>query len=552
MANNHQAGGATAGGHDDDSGDQSDDGAPPGVSRAKDHHGASRRIHGTATAYGSVNNNNNNNSFAERGKTSTPASTGDEHKVLVTPQGQQDAVPPVQTLLAVSLSNLLVSTPYNGNQNIQSSINSQGSLGVIMLACVYAAVIVGAPFATSAIRKLGCKVLLLSHWTMNIVYISANFYPKFYTLLPVSIMLGFTCSCLGTVNSLYLTAASDSYIFRKRLSKGRQHIILSIFFGIFFTFAESSQVTGNLISSLVLYMLSPPTGNMTDIKSSVCGSSLCPGDNMTTTAFTQPSQATLYILYGIFLGSILLGWLITWFMLPALRAQQSTASVCREISGCFRVLVDPRFSLLAPIIMGQAMTVMILFTGFTQAFVSCTLGVEWVGFIMMTYGASTAFFATVANYLARYLGRISLMVIFILIDSGILVTMLIWSNDSKLMLFSIAAVAGISEGISQPQFNSIVSMIFRDDLPSAFVAYNMIKCFGFSVSLGISTFACLYHRLYVAISLYGLGLIGYITTEILVHKRASKKDHTPLIADKEKSVARSSFKKIKVSSENKL
>ncbi|KAK0049497.1 protein unc-93 A [Biomphalaria pfeifferi] len=480
-----------------------------------------------AVTYGSINDSIK---FVEA--TPTDSSSTEEPTVLYT-ETQKNAGPPFQTLLVLSLANLLVSTPFNGNQNIQSSINSQGSLGVITLACIYATVLLCAPFASSAIRKLGCKTLLLLHWATNITYMSANFYPEFYTLLPMSIVTGVTASCIGTVQSLYLTAASDNYIARKKLSKDRQHAVLSIFFGVFFSFAEFSQVSGNLISSLVLFTLSSQPGNMTYIKSSVCGASMCPEANMTTTAFTRPSHTTLDILYGIFVSSEFLGFLLTLSLMPKLRVDSHGVKVGREISGCYRVLMDPRYALMIPIIMGQAMTVMVLFTGFTQAFVSCSLGVEWVGFIMMIFGASAGTFATVANYLARYLGRVVLMITFILIDTGLLLTQLMINTDSKLVLITIVAVAGVSEGISQPQFNSIVSMLFRDNLSSAFVAYNMVKCLGFSASLAISSFACLYVRLYLVITLYGLGLIGYIATEILAHKKAVASDRMPRIKDTE-------------------
>lgn len=142
---------------------------------------------------------------------------------------------------------------------------------------------------------------------------------------------------------------------------------------------------------------------------------------------------------------------------------------------------------------------------------------------MMVYGTSTAICATVINSLARFLDRKLLIVAFILIDCSILVTLLLWEptqDNVKIVLFSIAAVAGVSEGISQPQFNTLISIIFKDKLVPAFVAYIMTKNLAAAVSMGLSSFICTYHRLYMGLTLYALGFIGYVATEAALYRRS--------------------------------
>ncbi|CAL1528610.1 unnamed protein product, partial [Lymnaea stagnalis] len=437
---------------------------------------------------------------------------------------------PVRTLLVLSLSYLLIYTSYNGIQNIQSSINDKGGLGVITLASVYIMMVLFSPLATSIIRQVGSKTILLIQWVCIGLFIGANFYPNFYTLIPTSLLVGACSACTGAIGSLYLVTISDSYIVKNKLTPDRRHVILSIIFGVFFTFFESTQITGNLFSSLVLFIFSSqPTANAT-ASDKVCGAQLCSGTstNGSSSEISHPSQDTLYLLFGIFLGCVLLGFLLTLTLLPQLKLPQEKSSLCHEIGSCFRTLAQVRCALLAPVIMAQGMMVMIMYTGFTQAFVSCSMGVEWVGFVMMAYGASTAMFATVANYLARYLGRVVLMITFIVVDSGLLVTMLLWTPGhgqvSTIIIFSMAVAEGVSEGISQPQFNSIVSIVFRENLPPAFVVYYMIKCLSFSISLAVSSFACLYHRLYLALGLYALGLVGYVITEVMANRRPSEEE----------------------------
>ncbi|XP_059177436.1 protein unc-93 homolog A-like [Physella acuta] len=486
--------------------------------------------------YGGLNNRNLQASTSFQGSQVTVVTESPKP----TPRAADDHLPPIKTHLALSISNLLVYTSYNGIQNIQSSINDKDDLGIFTLATVYTTVFLLAPFATIVIRKFGCKNLLLLSWASMGLFAGANFYPRFSTLIPASFLIGACGTCIGVINNIYLAAASDRYIKNKKLGSEKRHQILSIFFGAFFTFFEASQISGNLTSSLVLFTNSPGSAdNATFDHTTPCGADMCYLNSTASSHIKRPSQDTLYMLFGIFLGCVALGFLVSLFLLPRLRLPEPAVprSVCQEMMSCFKVLVSLEFALLLPAVMGQAMMVMVIFTGYTSVFITCSLGVEWVGFVMMAYGTSTAIFATLANYLARYLGRIFLFLTFILLDTGLLFTMLFWNpghDGSKLILFSIAGAAGISEGISQAQFSSIISIVFQKDLPPALVTYNMTKCIAFSASLAISTFACFYYRLYIAIALYIVGLFGYIGLEILVNKRGTKRnkaDQKPLLRD---------------------
>lgn len=141
----------------------------------------------------------------------------------------------------------------------------------------------------------------------------------------------------------------------------------------------------------------------------------------------------------------------------------------------------------------------------------------------MVYGTSTAICATAINSLSHFLDRKVLITAFIFIDSSILLTLLLWSpglENSKTVLICIAAVAGISQGISQAQFNALISTMFKDNLVPAFVAYTMTKNLAASISLGASNIACMYHRLYATLVLYIIGFTCYIATEIFLFRRS--------------------------------
>lgn len=77
---------------------------------------------------------------------------------------------------------------FQGTANLQSSINAKDSLGTISLSAIYGALVVSCIFLpTLIIRKLTVKWALFFSMMCYAPYIAAQFYPRFYTLVPVSI-----------------------------------------------------------------------------------------------------------------------------------------------------------------------------------------------------------------------------------------------------------------------------------------------------------------------------------------------------------------------------
>ncbi|XP_059177442.1 protein unc-93 homolog A-like [Physella acuta] len=480
-------------------------------------------------------------SVSERDQPSTSIQASDSHVITesqsLDPKQLDSHLPPIQTLMALSVSFLFISSANSGIQSLQSSVYEKDNLGLINMACVYAATFLSVPLVTSAVRKFGCKNLLLLTWICRSIFVGANFYPRFYTLIPASILSGASSVFIGTTRNLYINAASDSYIQIKNYAQEKRHQILSIFFGVYFAFFGVTQIAGNMVSSLVLYSNADVRSNNT--KSEHCGAEICFVNSTASNFIQHPSQETLYMLFGVFLGFVVIGFLVTLIFLPRFTPPQPAVarSVCQEIASCYKVLANVKVDLFLPVLMAQSMMLMIMLTGFTEYFITCSLGVEWVGFVMMAYGTSTAIFSALANYLARYLGRIFLFLTFILLDMGLLFLMLFWNpghNGSKLILFAIATVAGLTEGISQPQLNSYFTVLVEENLTSATATFIMAKSIAFSASLVISTFTCFNYRVYVVIALYSVGLVGYIILEIITRKRKhsdDQKDKEPLIKD---------------------
>ena len=165
-------------------------------------------------------------------------------------------------LYATSISFMLVFSSFVGIQNLQSSLNA--TLGIVSLSLVYGFYFIVGFFTPAMVRLLTTKYALLFGYICHLIYIIANYYPEYYTLVPSSILLGIgsgpvwagLSTHLGTTAITLAPHVTDSI-----------DLLISRFTGIFFFIFQLTQIVGNVISSLVLF---PYGANDTLVLPEVC------------------------------------------------------------------------------------------------------------------------------------------------------------------------------------------------------------------------------------------------------------------------------------------
>ena len=80
-------------------------------------------------------------------------------------------------------------------------------------------------------------------------FIAAQFYPRFYTLLPAGFFVGFGGGPLWCAKCTYLSVAAEAFSNLLGGKKQQTEVLLVRFFGLFFVFYQMAQVWGNLVSS---------------------------------------------------------------------------------------------------------------------------------------------------------------------------------------------------------------------------------------------------------------------------------------------------------------
>ncbi|XP_041349237.1 protein unc-93 homolog A-like [Gigantopelta aegis] len=428
----------------------------------------------------------------------------------------------VKNVVVLSLSFLLVFTSYTAIQNLQSSLNQAENLGIISLSVIYGLFILSGIMAPVIIGFIGVKKVFLVAWMAHIFYTASNFYPSFYTLLPASVLLGAVSGFLWTAQNTYLSICAIS---KSTPSGSSLYSVLSRMNSIFFVIFQCTQITGNVTASLVLQQ---ETDNSTEKGIQWCGPSDCPSSAGNSTTIAVPQMRVVYILLGTYLVCTVIGLLATLLFLDSIPTSVYTSGTQLKVSmtSCGNILFRSRLTFLIPLFLYQSTHLTVIWTDFTKSFVSCPLGIRMVGFVMATYGGSTVLFTFIFGYLAKYCGRVLLFTLAATVNAGSLVYMYVWhpTSDDSLVIFVVAAVWGMAEGVWETQIIALVALLLPDNKEAAFANLQTWKGIGFTLTFVYGTFLCVHVKLLIAIVLLVLGMTLYYGVEIQLKLRTRGAD----------------------------
>lgn len=157
----------------------------------------------------------------------------------------------LKNVSTISLAFMVQFTAFQGTANLQSSINAHESLGTVSLSAIYAALVLSCTFVpTFLIKRLTVKWTLCLSMLCYIPYIGAQFYPRFYTLVPAGVLVGLGAAPMWAAKATYLTQTGAVYA---KLTDQQVDGIVVRFFGFFFLAWQTAELWGNLISSLGKY-----------------------------------------------------------------------------------------------------------------------------------------------------------------------------------------------------------------------------------------------------------------------------------------------------------
>ncbi|XP_056422994.1 protein unc-93 homolog A-like [Hyla sarda] len=453
----------------------------------------------------------------------------------------------LKNIFVVSVGFLLLFVAFGGLQTLQSSLNASGGLGAVSLSVIYAGQIFSAAvFTPFVIKKLGCKWTLIIGTCFYIMYTLANFYPRWYTLIPASVMLGLGASPFWTAKCTYLTVSARQHA----LKSGQKDMhVINQYFGIFFFIFQSSRIWGNLISSLVLNLAQPKDEtiwNNTD-----CGASealILSGNwsqsagnyseqsgnwSHTSSTSSRPSNVLVYIILGVYVACGLLALLLISTLLDPIDLTENTNADCHvnfwePFLATTKHLQDKRQCLLIPLTIYSGIVQGFILSDYTKSYVTCSLGMQYVGYVIIVYGGTTSIFSYIFGKLSQYIKRITFFSSAMTINISSIAALFVWRPHHYQLgvFFVFSGLWGIADAVWQTLLNGYYGILFEDNRDAAFANYLLWKSVGYVISFGYSSFLGIYVKLCILLATLLLGMLLYLIVEYIEFRKTNIQVHS--------------------------
>lgn len=174
-------------------------------------------------------------------------------------------------------------------------------------------------------RWFGVKLTMALSLFAYMPYIGAQFHPRFATLIPSGLMVGFGGGPLWCAKCTYLSTVADA-LTHVTGHKSQKDDNTVKFFGLFFIFYQMAQVWGNLISSSVLSLAGDEDSkpqNTTDtsrLVGELCGARFCPNIKAEVNQnLVPPEPSKIQLLNSIFLACMVAAVLLIFFGVDSLK-----------------------------------------------------------------------------------------------------------------------------------------------------------------------------------------------------------------------------------------
>ncbi|XP_075719849.1 protein unc-93 homolog A-like [Rhinoderma darwinii] len=437
----------------------------------------------------------------------------------------------LKNIIIAACGFLFLFTAFGGLQTLQSSLNPEKGLGVASLSVIYGCLILSSLFLPSLIiKKIGCKWTIVAAMCCYITYSAGNFKPNWYSLIITSAILGFGGGLLWPAKCTYITTSGIRYA--NQLGKEKMDVV-NQYFGIFFLIYQTSSIWGNLISSLVL------EHNTTKVLSENtsyihCGASNCPFQSTkfsnSTESIAEVTDNVRYTLMGIYTGCGVISVLIIAIFLDPIDLREDIENKHEDKQSIWKTLIDTilqlkdiRQFLLIPLTMIFGMQQGFLSSDYTKSYVTCSLGIKYVGYVMICCGATNSISSMLAGKLSPYIGRICLFIVAAAVSCSSIIALLLWNpNPNQLVLyFILPALWSMSDAIRQTLLNTFYGVLFASHKEAAFANYHVWQSLGFVIAFAYSNYFCVSIKLYIVLCVMLLGTILYMVVEYIEYRKSS-------------------------------
>ncbi|XP_063078704.1 protein unc-93 homolog A-like [Engraulis encrasicolus] len=449
----------------------------------------------------------------------------------------------MKNVLLVSFGFLLLFTATGSLLNLQSSLNADEGMGLASNSVTFSSIILSSMFLTpTIIRYLGCKWTIFVAMGCNVAYTIGNFYPSWATLMPASVIIGLGESPLWSATSTYLTISGGLQAVQ---DNRKSQDIINQYFGTLYLLYQSSAVWGNLLSSLV-FGQEPTSVNITDGDLLLCGVHSCGAPEVSLGNSTRPDDRLVYTLLGCYVGVGVLAMLLVAIFLDNIdkRTDPEEKSEAESFSSTFlatfRQLRDKRQVLLIPVTSYIGLELGFLNGDYTKDYVTCALGIHFVGYVMICFGVTSSLFSYVFGRLSRYSGRAALFILAAVTQLSCILVLLLWRPhpDQLPVFFVLTALWGMADAVWQTQTNALYGVLFHSHKEAAFANYRLWESVGYVIAFACSSFLCVDVKLYMllAVLLLSVSLCCVVEYQEHRHPTPAVEDCKSVVSDEKTTV----------------
>ncbi|XP_037619374.1 protein unc-93 homolog B1 [Sebastes umbrosus] len=403
----------------------------------------------------------------------------------------------IKNVLAASVGAMIVYSVYMGLLQMQLILHydmtyrevKYSNLGLEdidrkMLMGINVTPIIGLLYTPVLIRFLGTKWMMFLASGIYALFVSTNYWERYYTLVPSAVAIGVAIVPLWASLGNYITRMAQQYYEyvnykeehvqeQKKLPKGACHryiivfqSVFNIIFNLSFVFAEFP----------MRFVLNNYLHESTHILRNVffCGaniSGVIPGFN-TTVLTSLPRSMLLIQVESVLMGFAFLAMII--FLVLCGAAYRPTEEIDLRSIGWgnifqlpFKHLRDYRLRLLCPFFIYSGFEVLFAVTGFSLSYGVCVLGLDYLWLLIVVYGLSCSVFSSLSLCLLR-LPRWVCLVGGAVVHVVLLVVLMVFSPPPKSPdylgpLLVIAALWGLGTALNKTGVSTLLGMLYAEE-----------------------------------------------------------------------------------------
>ena len=145
-----------------------------------------------------------------------------------------------KNVIIISVSFFFNFGSFGGLVRLQSTLNRVEGMGVITLSILYAVLVISCLFVPKLmIRFIGHRWTIVVSFVGYILYMAANGYAVWSTMITASVLVGLCAAPLWTAQCSYFIIIAQHY---HRLTGQTTHHVVSRFFGLFFMFFQACEL----------------------------------------------------------------------------------------------------------------------------------------------------------------------------------------------------------------------------------------------------------------------------------------------------------------------